>query len=225
MTIKEIYKKIESVGVLTASTISGDEVHSRMVHLNGYDNDGIYLRTMWNKPYGQQLINGKKITLCGLDDSRVLGHDEEGVPDFPPGYFVKLIGDVKHLSESEVRERAKTNDYLKLAVYDMDKYPAMKDGNFMIYRAKGEVYDHDFSLIKRDHKLLRTRFQFGGMPFNKVGPTITNRCSECSLCLENCSFKAIEVGNPYTIISERCDDCGSCIMNCPVDAIKLSEAI
>jgi ferredoxin len=221
----DIYKKFEEIGVITASTICGDEVHSRAIHLNGYDDEGIYIRTMSNKPYGRQLKETGKITLCGINDTRVLSHNEDGVPDFPPGFTIRLIGEVKHLSEKEVRKRAKTNDYLKLAVYDMEHYPAMKEGNFVIYKAKGELYSHDFECKTRDHKLLRTRFEFGGMPYNKVGPTITDACIECGLCLKNCTFLAITAGTPYTINPERCDDCGTCISNCPVKAIELSKPL
>lgn len=225
MNIKEIYEKLERIGVLTFSTIYNGEVHSRIAHLNGYDENGIYFRTMWNKPFARQLKETKKVTLCGISDSRVLDHDENGVPEFPPGYFIRLIGEVKYLSEENVRELAKTNEKLKLAAYDMEKYPAMKEGNFVIYKAKGEIFDYDFECKRRDHKVLRKRFQFGGMNYNEAGPTITDRCIECGKCFKSCTFKAIEKGSPYRILSERCDDCGSCIMVCPVDAIELSKPL
>lgn len=225
MTIKEIYEKMNEVGLLTFSTMHNDEIHSRIAHLNGYDDEGIYFRTMWNKPYGRQLKETGKVTICGASDSRILGHNEDGVPEFPPGYTIRLMGEVRHLSEAEVRERARDNEALQLAVYDMDKYTAMRDGNFMIYKGKGELLDYDFECLNREHKLLRERFQFGGATYNKVGPTITDNCIECGLCFDNCTFKAIESGTPYRIISERCDDCGSCLMNCPVDAIELSQPL
>lgn len=225
MTIKEIYEKMNEVGLLTFSTMHNDEIHSRIAHLNGYDDEGIYFRTMWNKPYGRQLKETGKVTICGASDSRILGHNEDGVPEFPPGYTIRLMGEVRHLSEAEVRERARDNEALQLAVYDMDKYTAMRDGNFMIYKGKGELLDYDFECLNREHKLLRERFQFGGATYNKVGPTITDKCIECGLCFDNCTFKAIESGTPYRIISERCDDCGSCLMNCPVDAIELSQPL
>ena len=225
MTIKEIYEKFEEIGVLTFSTIQGDEVHSRIAHFNGYDDHGIYFRTMRNKPYARQMKETGKVTICGASDTRILGHNEEGVPTFPPGFTMRLIGDVRYLEEDEVRELAKDNEQLQLAVYDMDKYTAMKGGNFVIYKAKGELYDYDFDMIHRDHKLLRERFEFGGASFNKVGPTITDKCIECGLCMKNCSFKAIKEGSPYSVISEKCDDCGSCIENCPVNAIELSKPL
>ncbi|MFA9422298.1 MAG: 4Fe-4S binding protein [Sedimentibacter sp.] len=223
MKISEIYKYLEKIGVLTFSTISSGEVHSRIAHLNGYDEDGMYFRTMKNKPYARQLKETGKLTICGITDSRILSHNEDGVPKFPTGYSIRLICEVKPVSEEVIREKAENNEDLKTAVYDMDHYPAMKEGNFVIYKAKGEIYDFDFDCTKRDHKLLRKRFQFGGVEYNKVGPTITDSCIECGKCYRNCTFKAIEKGSPYVIISERCDDCGNCLMNCPVNAIIPSK--
>ena len=225
MKISEIYEKLEEVGTLTFSTIYKNEVHSRIAHLNGYDENGIYFRTMWNKPYARQLKETGKVTLCGVTDSRVLDNDENRSPSFPPGYSIRLIGEIKYLDEETIRKLAETNEYLKLAVYDMDKYPAMKEGNFVIYKAKGEIFDYDFARKKRDHKILRTRFQFGGMSYNKAGPTITDKCIECGMCFKVCSFKAIKKGSPFRVISERCDDCGNCIMTCPVNAIEISQPL
>lgn len=225
MTVKEIYEKLENVGTLTASTIHEGEVHSRIIHLNGYDKHGIYFRTMWNKPFARQLLYTKKITLCGVTDSRILSHDINGVPDFPPGYSIRVIGEVSHIPEQEIREIAKTNDFLKLAVVDMEKYPAMADGNFYIDKAKGEIFDFDFDKIHRDHKILRLRFSYGGMEVHEPGPVITSACIACGKCYKHCTFNAIKKGSPYSIISERCDDCGNCIMHCPVKAIQVSQAL
>ena len=223
MKIREIYELFDKIGVLTFSTIYNNEVHSRVAHFNGCDDEGIYFRTMWNKPFGRQLMETKKITVCGLSDTRILSHDGDLGAEFPPGYSIRLIGELRYMEEEEVREKAKTNEDLKLAVFDMDKYPAMEKGNFIIHKAKVEIYDYDFSCKNRDHKLLRKRVAFGGMTYNKVGPTITDKCIECGLCFKKCSFKAIEKGTPYKVNTERCDDCGDCLTACPVDAIELSS--
>lgn len=222
MKIKEVYEYAEKIGILVFSTIHGDEVHSRVAHFNGYDEDGIYFRTMSNKPFGRQLIETNKVTVCGSTDGRILGHEEDGTPIFPPSYSFRLIGEVRRVPEEVIREKVKTNKDFMMAANDMDKYPAMKEGNFVIYKAKGEIFDVDFHGRYRDHKLLRTRFSYGGATYNQAGPRITDSCIECGKCKEECTFKAIKEGSPYEIIPERCDDCGSCMLNCPVNAIEKS---
>ena len=163
MTIKEIYEYAEKIGVLVFSTIHEGEVHSRVAHLNGYDEEGIYFRTMYNKPYGRQLMKTKKVTICGCTDTRIIGHKEDGTPIFPPSYSFRLIGEIKKVPAEVIKEKAKTNEMLVTAAKDIDKYPAMAEGNFVIYKAKGEIFDVDFEGEHRDHKLLRTRFSFGDM--------------------------------------------------------------
>jgi len=222
MTIKEIYDYADKIGVLTFSTIYNDEVHSRVAHFNGYDEEGIYFRTMVNKPYARQLMKTGKVTVCGCTDTSILGHEEDGTPIFPPSFSIRLIGEIKQVSEDTIIEKAKTNKMLDTAVQDMEKYPAMKQGNFVMYKAKGEIFDVDFDKVNRDHKLLRTRFEFGREKFNEAGPRITDKCIECGLCYKACTFDAIKKGSPYEVIPNKCDDCGSCIIACPVDAIEES---
>lgn len=222
MTIKEIYEYAEKIGVLVFSTIHKDEVHSRVAHFNGYDEEGIYFRTMNNKPYCRQLMKTKKITVCGCTDTTILGHKEDGTPIFPPSYSFRIIGDVKKVAPEVIKEKAKTNKMLLSAAIDIDRYPAMADGNFVIYKAKGEIFDVDFGEIHRNHKLLRTRFSFGGMSYNPAGVRINDKCISCGKCKKVCTFKAIEAGPPYKVIPERCDDCGSCMLACPVGAIDKS---
>lgn len=221
MKIKEIYNYAEQIGVLVFSTINNNEVHSRVAHFNGYDDEGIYFRTMYNKPFCRQLKNTEKITVCGCTDTKVQSN-EHGMPVFPPGYSFRLIGEVKLVEEEDIREKAKTNEMLKVAAKDIEKYPAMAKGNFIIYKAKVEIFDYDFECSNRNHKILRTRTYFGGASFNLAGPRINEKCIACGRCKEVCTFKAIKEGNPYSVKSEKCDDCGNCIDICPVDAIELS---
>ncbi|MCS5422848.1 MULTISPECIES: hypothetical protein [Psychrilyobacter] len=119
----------DKIGVLTFSTIHNNEVHSRVAHFNGCDEEGMYFRTMWNKPFARQLMETGKITICGVSDTRILSHDGNSGAEFPPGYSIRLIGEVRFVPEEEILEKAKTNKDLQLAVYDMNKYPAMKKGN------------------------------------------------------------------------------------------------
>lgn len=224
MTIKEIYEAADKIGLLTFSTIYNGEVHSRIAHFNGYDDEGIYLRTMGNKGYGRQLRDGGKVTVCGHFGGGILNHDNVGAePVFAPGYSFRLIGEVRFVTAEQIVERAKTNKMLEVAARDITAYPAMANGNFVIHKAKGEIFDYDFAKVERDHKLLRTRFAYGGATYNPAGVIITDECVGCGTCKSICSFDAIEiVDGRYRVMPERCDDCGSCLLRCPIGAIAES---
>ncbi len=224
MNIEELYKLIEKVGCMTFSTIGEDnEIHSRIAHFNGYDKEGLYFRTMVTKPYYRQLMKNSKLTVCGISNSNITEYLEDGTPVFPPSFTLRLIGEVKQVPFEIIEKKATKCKELMTAVQDGYKYPTMKDANFVMHKAKVEIFDTDFEMKARKHKLLRTRFSFGEYSFNEPGPNITDKCVACGMCKNVCSFKAIEEGRPYKVISEKCDDCGMCIHVCPVKAIELSK--
>lgn len=219
MKINEIYTYVDKIGCVSFSTIHEGYVQSRIAHFFAYDDEGLYFRTMSIKPFYHQLKENNNVSICGMYPStQLLGHDDQGSPDFPGGYTIRITGDIKELTTEEVTFKAKSNPDFKTATYDIKKYPATRC--FCIYRAKGEIFNYDFKEEKRNHKLLRTRFSFGGMTYNQAGCIITDKCIGCGKCYDVCTFKAIEKGNPYKIIGNRCDECGSCYLACPVKAIE-----
>ncbi len=225
MTIKEIYEAADKIGLLTFSTIYNGEVHSRIAHLNGYDQEGIYFRTMGNKPYGRQLRETGKVTICGNFAGGISNHDEVGAaPIFTPGYTLRLIGDVRFVDADRIIEKAKHNPMLEVAARDIKSYPAMANGNFVLYRAKGEIFRYDFEKIELSHKIERKRFSLGGATYNEAGVVINpDICISCGKCRGICSFGAIEVVDGHYRVNPRyCDDCGSCMLSCPVEAITPS---
>ena len=225
MTIEELYDYIEKIGLLTFSTIHDGEVHSRIAHFNGYDDEGLYFRTMGSKPYGRQLKETGKLTVCGQHGRGILNHENVGdVPLFAPGFTLRIIGEVRLVPAEEIFEKAKTNKFLEVAARDITAYPAMADGNFIMHKAKCEIYDYDFEKEHRPYKLHRTRFAFGGATFNEAGVYVNHEeCIACGICEQTCSFDAIIPGDTYSVNPERCDDCGSCRLECPTGAIKLSK--
>ena len=53
---------------------------------------------------------------------------------------------------------------------------------------------------------------------------ITDECTACGTCVEECPVEAIKEGDPiYVIDAESCTDCGACADVCPVEAIKPGE--
>jgi len=45
--------------------------------------------------------------------------------------------------------------------------------------------------------------------------TITNECTGCGTCTNECPVEAISEGEVYSIDPELCTDCGLCAQVCP----------
>ncbi len=149
-----------------------------------------------------------------------VSYNEEGMPYFEPGYTIRATGDIREISFEELKEKAVTNEMFMLGVKDIEKYPAMT--TFCLYSAWGEVFDFDFEMENRSHKLLRTGFSFGGKQIPFRGVRITEECIDCGECMENCSFKAIYPQDDKFIIDHaKCDVCGDCYTICPSNAIEI----
>jgi len=223
MKIEEIFEYIDKIGCLTFSTIGDDGfVHSRIAHFYAFDDGGFYFRTMRVKPFYRELKATGRITVSGIfPGSKINGKNDSGVPDFSPGYTFRLMGEVRELTEDEVKDKGAEKPDFKIALHDMKKYPATRC--FVLFKGKGEVYDYDYETVNREHKLLRKRFSFGGVHYNNAGLKIMSNCIECGRCYDICTFDAVKIGSPFSIISERCDECGSCHETCPANAIEFPE--
>lgn len=220
MTLHEIHSAISKIGCLTFTTLDGGNMHNRIVSVCGGDDEGIYFLTMNVKPFYRQLKSNPQISMCGIYPSgRKNGTNKDGQPYWEPGFFLRITGEAREVSSSDVTEKATSGSKIHMyALEDIARYPAMT--LFCIFKGKGELYDYDFEMEKRDHKLLRKRFAFGGEVVNAAGMRIDpEKCIACGECYEVCSFKAIEEGTAYKVRSERCDECGNCIIACPAEAI------
>ena len=137
-----------------------------------------------------------------------------------PGRMVRVSGRVRLLAPDEVSAKAAANPQFNVAVYDLNKYPRTRV--LVLCRAHGEVYDYDFNMVHRDHKIQRERFAFGGDAFEEPGLSIDPfRCIGCGDCARACTHKAIAANPSGTmlIIGERCDECGNCYHVCPTGAV------
>jgi uncharacterized pyridoxamine 5'-phosphate oxidase family protein/Pyruvate/2-oxoacid:ferredoxin oxidoreductase delta subunit len=226
MTLNEIHEAIEKVGCLTFTTLDDDTMHSRIISVCGGDEEGIYFLTMNVKPFYRQLKANPQVALCGIyPSSRKTGKNKVGQPYFAPGFTIRITGEAREVPAEEVKAKAEAGSEIhRYALEDAERYPAMR--LFCIIKGKGEVFDFDFEMENRDHKLLRTRFAFGGETFNEPGARVNaDDCIACGECYDACTFKAIVPGEPYSVDGSRCDECGSCFLVCPQDAIEISNTI
>lgn len=220
MDIADIYKKFDQIGCLAFATMDNGVPQARIAHLFAYDHDGLYFRTMITKPFYKQLKMAGKVAVCGMYPKTAVSHNQEGMPYFAPGYTIRATGDVKEISLETLKEKAAANEMFMLGVKDIARYPAMT--TFCMYRAWGEVYDFDFEMEHRSHKLLRTAYCFGGKGIPFRGVRISDNCIGCGECYERCSFKAIDKHNEQFFIDRaKCDACGDCYTICPNNAIEI----
>ncbi len=219
MTIKDIYEKFERIGCLSFTTINEDgDPESRIAHLRGYDDDGIYFMTMYTKPFYKQLKEHGSLSICGLGANTTVEHDEDGLPVFQAGYAIRMTGTTKEISIEDIK--AKNNPIFDFCIKDNEKYPAMVV--FCITSGRGDVFDYDFEMKNRENKLERQYFAFNGATIKYRGLHIDDeKCISCGVCFDKCSFKAIRANsNNYSIDKNRCDECGDCYINCPTEAIS-----
>lgn len=226
MTLEELRSVVEQVGCMSMTTLDGGAPHSRIISVCGVDEEGVYFLTMNVKPFYRQLKANPKIALCGIWPSgRKEGKNKVGQPYWPPGFTLRITGEAREVPAEELRRKAEAGDPIHRYVQeDAERYPAIR--LFCIHKGKGEIFDYDFEMERRDHKLLRTRFAFGGETVKAPGVRIDpEACVACGSCFEACTFKAIEPGDAYRILGERCDECGSCVEVCPQEAIELSTGM
>jgi len=219
MNIKDVYEKFEKLHSYSFATLDGNYPEIRIAHFLTYDESGLYFQTMKVKPFYRQLKESKKLAVCALISKDIESKkNEKGLSLFPPGFFIRISGDVKELDNAELAKKAKKNPNFIPLQTDIERYPTMT--SFVLYRFKGEYYDYDYAKQHRDHKIERTRFSFGGMPYIEAGFHIDeNKCIACDNCAKVCTFSAIIPGKTYSINPKRCDECGSCYTACPVNAI------
>ena len=226
LTLGEVFDWFERIGCCSFSTV--DEAgtpHSRIAHFVAADEDGLYLTTMTVKPFYRQMKASGKLSACGeVNEGGVSwGDDEE--PHFHPGVTLRVTGEVCELGIEEVMAKAEDDPRFAFVLRDIEHYPATVA--FVMSRGHGELYSYDFECERRDHKLERERFAWGGDTFVEPGLVIDpGTCIGCSACADACTFKAIEPGHPapFRILGNRCDECGSCYLACPVGAISWRSA-
>ncbi len=227
MQLQEVYPAIEKIGSLSMTTLDEEgAMHSRIISICGSDEEGIYFLTMNVKPFYRQLKNNPGISLCGIYPSgSKTGKNAVGQPYWEPGYTFRLTGEAREIPEAQVKEKADAGSSIhQYFLEDAARYPATRF--FCIIKGKGEIFDYDFEMENRDHKVLRTRFAFGSMTYSDAGARIrADDCIACGECFEACTFKAIVPGEPYAVDGSKCDECGSCIEACPQEAILLPNLL
>ena len=170
MTIEDVYPAELPPGRGCCSFATPDGhggVEARIAHFFAYGDEGLYLRTMDVKPFYRQLKESGRLAVCGERTEAKVVFDEDNLPLFKPGYQMRVSGEVRELSMVEVEAKAAHDRDFNVAVHDIAKYPETRV--LVLHRFHGELYDYDYAMARRDHKLYRERFAFGGDTFEEPG--------------------------------------------------------
>lgn len=77
---------------------------------------------------------------------------------------------------------------------------------FLIDRFSLSLLDYFHHLLTKNTKIMAYK--------------ITDDCTACGTCIDECPVDAISEGDIYVIDPDICTDCGSCADVCPVEAIE-----
>ena len=55
---------------------------------------------------------------------------------------------------------------------------------------------------------------------NALAYVITDECTACGSCVDECPVDCISEGDIYVIDAATCTDCGDCAAVCPVECIN-----
>jgi uncharacterized pyridoxamine 5'-phosphate oxidase family protein/NAD-dependent dihydropyrimidine dehydrogenase PreA subunit len=166
------------------------------------DETGLYFLTARGKPYYRQLEKGSQVAICGMSQNYVT---------------VRLVGAIEKCEDRILLNKIFDLNPIMNSLYPGEKRQILEV--FRLCRGKGEFFDLS------SHPPHRERFAFGGETFNPPGYRITDTCTACGVCAEECPVGVISEGDIYHINGSGCLECGACAEVCPEDAIESAKGM
>ena len=197
-TMEEVREKafelIGRIQYIPAATVNRGQPESRILDFNRLSDGGLYFMTSRGKPTYAQLSARPELVLNTLIDRR---------------YSLRLRAWVSEVEEPEIWEEFfARNPGTKLMYRKNFDIVAL----FRLTCGEGEVFH-----LYEAERIRRMRFAFGGKEPLPMTYRITDCCTGCGVCQENCVEQAIYRGEngKYYIREMDCDDCGICYTKCP----------
>ena len=181
---------------VTFASADNNTPYIRIIDVMLHENNALYFLTARGKPFYEQIQRNPKIAIIGMNNKYKT---------------VRISGKVEKVDRLYVDKMFTANPMMN------DLYPKEKrdilDG-FCIKDGEGEMFDLGVMPINRE------KFTFGNIKTKHIGYHITEDCTECGICKNECIGACITKGSPYKIDSKTCLECGRCLTFCPVNAIK-----
>ena len=194
---QKVFELIRDISFFPTATVNNGQPENRLIDYNMLPDGELYFMTSKGKPFYKQLMERPEIVICSAVDSL---------------YSLKLRAWVK---EIPVTDTWVWDEFFKLNPGTVKMYRK----NFSIVSVfKLEKGDGEIFHLYAEEKIRRLRFAFGGGEKLPMTYSITDACTGCGSCMDNCVEGAIHMGEDGKcyIRYMDCDDCGICYTKCPL---------
>ncbi len=194
---RKAFELIKDTSFFPTATVNGNEPENRLIDYNMLPDGKLYFMTSKGKPFYRQLCANPVIAINSAVDSL---------------YSLKLKAWVKEIPPTD---KWVWDEFFKLNPGTVKMYRKNFDlvSVFLLEKGWGEMFH-----LYAEEKIRRLRFGFGGMEPRPLTYYITDRCTGCGSCRDNCVEEAIHFGDDGKcyIRYQDCDDCGICYTRCPL---------
>jgi len=188
---------VHEVRWISTATVNEGQPENRIIDYSLLSDGNIYFMTSKGKPFYKQLTARPEIVLNALIDGLSA---------------LKLRAIVEEIPASET---AIWDEFFEFNPGTKKMYRKNFDivAVFKLVKGEGEMFH-----LYAEEKIRRLRFAFGGMEKLPMNHTITDACTGCGSCMENCVEEAIYKGEDGKchIRYMDCNDCGICYTKCPL---------
>ena len=194
---QKVFELIRDTSFFPTATVNNGQPENRLIDYNMLPDGELYFMTSKGKPFYKQLMERPEIVICSAVDSL---------------YSLKLRAWVKEIPDTDT--------------WVWDEFFKLNPGTVKMYRKnfsivsvfKLEKGDGEIFHLYAEEKIRRLRFAFGGGEKLPMTYSITDACTGCGSCMDNCVEGAIHTGEDGKcyIRYMDCDDCGICYTKCPL---------
>ena len=196
MDTKTCFQLLRGIKDCSFATVAPDGTpRVRIIDVMLVEEDKLYFLTARGKDFYAELTTTGRVAVTGLNDK---------------WETVRVWGKVKNVGQDLLARIFDENPSMN-NVYPGETRNILEV--FCLYEGEGEYF------CLATEPINRWPFAFGDGESEPKGFRITEDCSECGICADECPQKAIDEGSPYVIRQANCLHCGRCVEECPFDAI------
>lgn len=192
---EKTFELIGKIRFMPAATVNGEQPESRILDFNRLSNGELYFMTSRGKPVYEQLLERPQLVMNTLIDER---------------YSLRMSAWVEEEQNEKIWEEF---FLLNPGTKEMYRKNFQVVALFHVARGEGEIFH-----LYANERIRRLRFAFGGEEKKPMTYHITEKCTGCGSCMENCVEQAIyeDEEGKFHIREMDCDDCGICYTKCPL---------